>query len=90
MKSEPFIWLQEDETEASADCGCRVIDDDRGARVQLCPLHQAAPRMVAAFKEIADTVALVSTGKVDSRARIERIEWVARWALALAGGKRTP
>lgn len=90
MKREPFIWLQEDETEGAADCGCRVIDDDQGVRVILCPLHQAAPRMIPAFKEIADTAALISTGKVDARARIERIEWVARWALALAGGKRTP
>lgn len=89
MKDEPFIWMQEDETEATADCGCRVIDNDQGIRIHLCPLHRAAPRMVAAFKEIADTAALVSTGKVDARARIERIEWVARWALAVADGKRT-
>ena len=89
MKKEPFIWLQEDEPQDTADCGCRVTDDDgHGVRVELCALHAAAPKMLAALREIAETAALVAIGKVDSRARIERIAWVARWAIAMAEGKR--
>jgi len=44
----PYIWLQADESEGSAKCGCRVVADldGRGAAVFLCPMHDAAPRML--------------------------------------------
>jgi len=89
MKKEPFIWLQEDEMRGAAECGCRVSNEDGcGVRVDLCPLHAAAPKMLAAVREIAQTAPLVASGKVDPRARIERIAWEARWAAAVAEGKR--
>jgi hypothetical protein len=44
----PYIWLQEDESEGSAKCGCRLVSDlqGRGPAVFLCPMHAAAPDMV--------------------------------------------
>ena len=89
MGKEPFIWLQEDEVEGTADCGCRVTDSNgQGVQVHLCALHGAAPQMLAAAREIAETATLVATGTVESRPRIERIAWVAQWASRLAQGKR--
>jgi len=47
-KDGPYIWLQEDESEGRAKCGCRVVCDlnGRGAAVFLCPMHEAAPEML--------------------------------------------
>lgn len=44
----PHIWLQEDESEGVAKCGCRLVSDldGRGAAVFLCPMHEAAPGML--------------------------------------------
>ena len=44
----PYIWLQEDEAEGSAKCGCRLVSDlqGRGAAVFLCPMHEAAQGML--------------------------------------------
>jgi len=44
----PYIWLQEDEAEGSAKCGCRLVSDlqGRGAAVFLCPMHEAAQGMM--------------------------------------------
>ena len=44
----PYIWLQEDEAEGSAKCGCRLVGDlqGRGAAVFLCPMHEAAQGML--------------------------------------------
>lgn len=44
----PYIWLQEDEAEGSAKCGCRLVGDlqGRGAAVFLCPMHEAAQGMM--------------------------------------------
>ena len=51
--SEPYIWLQEDESEGSADCGCRLVADldGRGAAMFLCPMHESAPGMLKALTE---------------------------------------
>lgn len=54
MRTRPFIWLQEDEAEGVADCGCRVMDPDgRGIQVHLCAMHEAAPKMLAALMRVA-------------------------------------
>ena len=44
----PYIWLQEDEAEGIAKCGCRLVSDlqGRGAAVFLCPMHEAAHGMM--------------------------------------------
>ena len=44
----PYIWPQEDESEGTAKCGCRLVSDlhGRGAAVFLCPMHDAAPGML--------------------------------------------
>ena len=49
--SEPYIWLQENESEGSADCGCRLVADldGRGAAMFLCPMHESAPGMLKAL-----------------------------------------
>jgi len=49
----PFIWLQEEEPEGSAKCGCRVVGDlrGRGAAVFLCPMHEAAPGIMRTLME---------------------------------------
>ena len=53
MKRRPFIWLQEDETEGTTDCGCRVTNPDgRGVQVHLCVMHEAAPKMLAALMKV--------------------------------------
>jgi len=39
-----FIWLQEDEEEGVADCGCQLINDERGARFIMCEAHAATQR----------------------------------------------
>ena len=44
----PHIWLQEDESEGVAKCGCRLVNNlhGGGAAVFLCPMHAAAPVML--------------------------------------------
>ena len=46
--NEPYIWLQEDEAEGIAKCGCRLVSDlhGKGAAVFLCPMHEAAQGMM--------------------------------------------
>jgi len=57
MRSKPYIWLQEDESEGSAKCGCRLVNDlhGRGAAVFLCPMHEAAPEMLKTVMKIEPT-----------------------------------
>lgn len=47
----PYIWLQPDETEGSASCGCFLQDNDgSGARLWQCATHGAAPALIAALR----------------------------------------
>ena len=48
---EPFLWLQADESEATASCGCTLMDDAQGARFHRCAVHGAAPDLLTALKE---------------------------------------
>jgi len=52
---EPYIWLQDDETQGRADCGCTLNadgwkGDEAGAALFLCPLHEAAADLLGACK----------------------------------------
>ncbi len=49
-----YIWLQDDEEEGSAECGCTVYRAHKGSgpALILCPLHAAAPDLLAALKSI--------------------------------------
>ena len=53
----PCIWLQEDESEGNAKCGCRLVNDlhGRGAAVFLCPMHEAAHGMLKTLMKIEPT-----------------------------------
>lgn len=63
---EPDIWLQEYEAEGVADCGCRLVSGvesedggpgEDGAAFYFCPLHAAAPALLAALERLADRFA---------------------------------
>jgi hypothetical protein len=45
-----IIWLQDGEEEGTADCGCRLINDDEGARFIMCGTHEAAPELLEALR----------------------------------------
>ena len=56
---QPDIWLQEAEESGSADCGCRLDAEYRGEEdsgnngspaLFFCPLHAAAPKLLAVLK----------------------------------------
>ena len=55
---EPWIWLQVEEATGKADaCTCRLDaagpdGDDSGAAFYMCPLHAAAPALLAALGAI--------------------------------------
>lgn len=41
---QPYIWLQPDEEQATADCGCRLVRNHNGSgdpAVFLCDRHEA-------------------------------------------------
>jgi len=61
--TEPYIWLQDDEPEGQADCGCILqaeydgADEDLAAgnpALFMCPLHTAAPELLAACEATID------------------------------------
>lgn len=46
----PYIWSQDSEDRAKADCGCTLEDDYEGyPAFWQCPLHNAAPMLLAAL-----------------------------------------
>lgn len=51
---EPWIWLQDTEDYGRADCGCELFQSygGSGAGVLLCPLHEAAPALLAALEGV--------------------------------------
>ena len=49
--STPFLWMQEDEGEAVADCGCRLYFREASPCVDLCPLHQEAAALRDSLRE---------------------------------------
>ena len=54
-KREPYIWLQPNENEGVADCGCSLTyDDDGDASVTLCRMHEAAPALVEALRAFVE------------------------------------
>ena len=54
-----IIWLQPDEEEGSACCGCRLINDEEGARFIMCPAHNA-------YHEAIDAVELLRTCLIEA------------------------
>lgn len=53
----PWIWLQDDEVEGRAECGCelhRVYDMTDNPAIVFCPLHEAAPKMLAVLRYAQD------------------------------------
>ena len=58
---EPWIWLQVEEATGKADaCTCRLDaagpdGDDSGAAFYMCPLHVAAPNLLAALEALLVT-----------------------------------
>jgi hypothetical protein len=61
------IWLQEDEEEGTADCGCRLIDDEEGARIIMCNKHKAADQLLAACRAV---IANWESGDLAAAARL--------------------
>jgi len=52
---EPYIWLNEEEVDGLADCGCSLNRDYKSSdnpAVFLCPLHEAAGKLLEAAKEM--------------------------------------
>ena len=49
-----YIWLQDNEDQASAECGCTVYRSHKGSgpALILCPMHSAAPELLAALEEV--------------------------------------
>lgn len=52
--AQPYIWLQDDEAEGEADCGCRLHAEYQGsnAAMFLCKMHSAAPALYVALTRI--------------------------------------
>lgn len=46
----PDIWLQDGESFERADCGCQIARWTSGTAFYFCPLHRAAPELLAALK----------------------------------------
>jgi hypothetical protein len=55
---EAFIWLQPDEDEGVADCGCKLHrgyapnNDGNDPAIVFCPMHEAAPELLAACQSV--------------------------------------
>lgn len=52
---QPSIWLNADEVEGTADCGCRLVRDHGSANdpaIFLCPLHTHAAELLAAAERV--------------------------------------
>jgi len=50
-KPIPYIWSQDSEGRAKADCGCTLEDSYEGyPAFWQCPLHKAAPELLEACK----------------------------------------
>lgn len=52
-----YVWLQPDEEEGTADCGCRLINDEEGARFLMCPTHAAAVQLAEACRSVVESLA---------------------------------
>lgn len=46
----PYIWLQEDEESGRAVCGCELRNQNGGPALWLCPLHEAASKLLEVCK----------------------------------------
>jgi hypothetical protein len=46
----PYIWLDDGEAEGTAECGCRLVQEQgtSGSAIFLCPVHREAPDLFAA------------------------------------------
>ncbi len=54
-EQSPYLWLQENEREGKASCGCLLgYDEDGSAQFTFCKLHEAAPYFLAACHELQD------------------------------------
>ena len=55
LEEDAFIWMSDEEMEAKADCGCRLVLDGNGcAAVVLCKLHEAAPTLAEFARLVAE------------------------------------
>jgi len=50
IEPEPYLWMQENEVSAQAECGCELhfLRGPMDAAYFQCPLHAAAPDLLAA------------------------------------------
>jgi hypothetical protein len=70
---QPFLWLDEDENEAVAECGCRLVRDMGSSggcpAVFLCAMHKAGAGMYA---RLEDDLKVAEAWKADAE---EEYHW---------------
>lgn len=85
--TEPWIWLEEDEAEGTALCGCRLVRDlgtTSDPAVYQCPIHAAAPTWDTVLRDIAGLAQAQDTDDPDElRAALADIDDKASAALTL-------
>lgn len=59
---DPWIWLQEDEGEGTADCGCHLIMDN-GAKFSFCTMHAAAEELLATLVNVVNLPTLSGSAR---------------------------
>lgn len=81
--------MQEDEEEGLAICGCRLINDEDGARIIMCPTHSAAPDLIAALVDAEFLLRKVGINPKEALAMVDSLKRSAadaRAAIAKALG----
>ena len=56
LSAQPDVWLQVDEAEGSAYCGCRLADSGDGARLYFCALHKSAHDLMTAMTSVSQAM----------------------------------
>ena len=84
----PWIWLQDTEDYGKADCGCELFQshEGSGAAVLLCPLHDAAPALLAALARLLDESQGPDWDYFLCSGQVEHVLIQARAAIAKAKG----
>lgn len=55
----PWLWLQEDETEGAAQCGCNLVREpydseyETGPAFYICRVHEAATELLEALEAMS-------------------------------------
>ena len=90
----PDIWLQDDEVEGKADCGCRLVTahDGSGPALWFCPMHRAATALydaaVKARAQMGDLVRDGEGGNEDKEAYHELHLAIAQAEVGIPAGKK--